>query len=150
MAGQMLRRWNTFYGAFDHVDDAIEAADPDQFSRHVFRRARGDLLGWLCSADDGRRASADSRQRHGESRDAEAGRAPVSTELAEMRAALRSTTSGASASGLASWRVGGLRPAASPRSHHHAHEEWRRSQGHTSHEEAAKAAASGGGCLRQP
>ncbi|KAI4970615.1 hypothetical protein ZWY2020_001529 [Hordeum vulgare] len=52
MAGQMLRRWNTFYVAFDAVDDAIEAADPGQFSRHVFRRARGDLLGRLCSADD--------------------------------------------------------------------------------------------------
>ncbi|KAE8796465.1 putative mediator of RNA polymerase II transcription subunit 26c [Hordeum vulgare] len=33
-------------------DDAIEAVDPGQFSRHVFRRARGDLLGRLCSADD--------------------------------------------------------------------------------------------------
>ncbi|KAI4970637.1 hypothetical protein ZWY2020_001551 [Hordeum vulgare] len=52
MAGQMLRRWNTFYGAFDPVDDAIEAADPAQFSCHVFRRARGDLLGRLCSAAD--------------------------------------------------------------------------------------------------
>ncbi|KAF7110974.1 hypothetical protein CFC21_111031 [Triticum aestivum] len=52
MAGQMLRRWNSFYGAFDPVDAAIEAADPDQFSRHVFRRARGDLVGRLCSAAD--------------------------------------------------------------------------------------------------
>ncbi|KAE8796463.1 putative mediator of RNA polymerase II transcription subunit 26c [Hordeum vulgare] len=52
MAGQMLRRWNTFYVAFDAVDDAIEAVDPGQFSRHVFRRARGDLLRRLCSADD--------------------------------------------------------------------------------------------------
>ena len=52
MAGQMLRRWNSFYVAFDAVDDAIEAADPVQFSRHVFRRARGDLLGRLCSAAD--------------------------------------------------------------------------------------------------
>ncbi|VAI91399.1 unnamed protein product [Triticum turgidum subsp. durum] len=52
MAGQMLRRWNSFYGAFDPVDAAIEAADPDQFSRHVFQRARGDLLVWLCNAAD--------------------------------------------------------------------------------------------------
>ncbi|KAI4970632.1 hypothetical protein ZWY2020_001546 [Hordeum vulgare] len=52
MAGQMLRRWNTFYVAFDAVDDAIEAADPGQFSRHVFRRARGDLVRLLCSAED--------------------------------------------------------------------------------------------------
>ncbi|XBI03282.1 hypothetical protein VPH35_131716 [Triticum aestivum] len=52
MAGQMLRRWNSFYGAFDPVDAAIEAADPVQFSRHVFRRARVDLVGRLCSAAD--------------------------------------------------------------------------------------------------
>ncbi|XP_044428619.1 uncharacterized protein [Triticum aestivum] len=52
MAAQMLRRWKSFYGAFDLVDAAIEAADPDQFSRHVFRRARGDLVGRLCSAAD--------------------------------------------------------------------------------------------------
>ncbi|KAF7103510.1 hypothetical protein CFC21_104505 [Triticum aestivum] len=52
MAGQMLRRWNSFYGAFDPVDAAIEAVDPDQFSRHVFQRARGDLLVWLCNAAD--------------------------------------------------------------------------------------------------
>ncbi|KAM3193237.1 hypothetical protein ACQJBY_070052 [Aegilops geniculata] len=52
MAGQMLRRWNSFYGAFDPVDAAIEAADPDQFSRHVFQRARGDLLVGLCNAAD--------------------------------------------------------------------------------------------------
>ncbi|KAM3213538.1 hypothetical protein ACQJBY_066115 [Aegilops geniculata] len=52
MAGQMLRRWNSFYGAFDPVDAAIEAADPDQFSRHVFQRARGNLLLWLCNAAD--------------------------------------------------------------------------------------------------
>ncbi|KAF7110663.1 hypothetical protein CFC21_110743 [Triticum aestivum] len=52
MAAQMLRRWNTFYGAFDPVDAAIEAADPDQFSRHVFQRARGGLLVGLCNAAD--------------------------------------------------------------------------------------------------
>ncbi|KAF7097703.1 hypothetical protein CFC21_099494 [Triticum aestivum] len=52
MAAQMLRRWNSFYGAFDPVDAAIEAADPDQFSRHVFQRARGDLLVGLCNAAD--------------------------------------------------------------------------------------------------
>ena len=52
MAAQMLRRWNSFYGAFDPVDAAIEAADPDQFSRHVFQRARGDLLVRLCNAAD--------------------------------------------------------------------------------------------------
>ncbi|KAI4970611.1 hypothetical protein ZWY2020_001525 [Hordeum vulgare] len=53
MAGQMLRRVaKPTYVAFDAVDDAIEAADPVQFSRHVFRRARGDLLGRLCSAAD--------------------------------------------------------------------------------------------------
>ncbi|KAF7110667.1 hypothetical protein CFC21_110747 [Triticum aestivum] len=52
MAAQMLRRWNSFYGAFDPLDAAIEAADPDQFSRHVFQRARGDLLVGLCNAAD--------------------------------------------------------------------------------------------------
>ncbi|VAI91408.1 unnamed protein product [Triticum turgidum subsp. durum] len=52
MAAQMLRRWNSFYGAFDPVDAAIEAVDPDQFSRHVFQRARGDLLVGLCNAAD--------------------------------------------------------------------------------------------------
>ena len=52
MAGQMLRRWNSFYGAFDPVDAAIEAADPDQYSRHVFQRARGDLLEGLGNAAD--------------------------------------------------------------------------------------------------
>ncbi|KAF7097702.1 hypothetical protein CFC21_099493 [Triticum aestivum] len=52
MAAQMLRRWKSFYGAFDPVDAAIEAADPDQFSRHVFQRARGDLLVRLCNAAD--------------------------------------------------------------------------------------------------
>ncbi|XBI02756.1 hypothetical protein VPH35_131263 [Triticum aestivum] len=52
MAAQMLHRWNSFYGAFDPVDAAIEAADPDQFSRHVFQRARGDLLVGLCNAAD--------------------------------------------------------------------------------------------------
>ncbi|VAH90046.1 hypothetical protein VPH35_065427 [Triticum aestivum] len=52
MAAQMLRRWKSFYGAFDSVDAAIEAADPDQYSRHVFQRARGDLLEGLGNAAD--------------------------------------------------------------------------------------------------
>ncbi|XBI40531.1 hypothetical protein VPH35_125116 [Triticum aestivum] len=56
MAAQMLRRWNSFYGAFDPVDAAIEAADPDQFSRHVFQRARGDLLVGLYNAADDNQA----------------------------------------------------------------------------------------------
>uniref|UniRef100_A0A453SM17 TFIIS N-terminal domain-containing protein n=2 Tax=Aegilops tauschii subsp. strangulata TaxID=200361 RepID=A0A453SM17_AEGTS len=98
MAAQMLRRWQSFYGAFDPVDAAIEAADPDQFSRHVFRRARGDLLGRLCSAADDDQAEricgilddvmAESLEtlRLVPSSTPEA---PVSTELAESVRALR-------------------------------------------------------------
>ncbi|XP_020199381.1 uncharacterized protein [Aegilops tauschii subsp. strangulata] len=94
----MLRRWQSFYGAFDPVDAAIEAADPDQFSRHVFRRARGDLLGRLCSAADDDQAEricgilddvmAESLEtlRLVPSSTPEA---PVSTELAESVRALR-------------------------------------------------------------
>uniref|UniRef100_A0A8I7B2G4 TFIIS N-terminal domain-containing protein n=1 Tax=Hordeum vulgare subsp. vulgare TaxID=112509 RepID=A0A8I7B2G4_HORVV len=94
MAGQMLRRWNTFYGAFDHVDDAIEAADPDQFSRHVFRRARGDLLGRLCSAaddDEAERLCGILDDVMAESLETLrlVPEAPVSTELAESVRALR-------------------------------------------------------------
>ncbi|KAI4970609.1 hypothetical protein ZWY2020_001523 [Hordeum vulgare] len=94
MAGQMLRRWNTFYGAFDHVDDAIEAADPAQFSRHVFRRARGDLLGRLCSAaddDEAERLCGILDDVMAESLETLrlVPEAPVSTELAESVRALR-------------------------------------------------------------
>ncbi|KAI5022492.1 hypothetical protein ZWY2020_059222 [Hordeum vulgare] len=72
MAGQMIRRWNTFYGAFDHVDDAIEAADLHQprhapvstelaesvralrehDSERVRLLARGIVSGWEASVQD--------------------------------------------------------------------------------------------------
>ncbi|KAI4970618.1 hypothetical protein ZWY2020_001532 [Hordeum vulgare] len=94
MAGQMLRRWNTFYVAFDAVDDAIEAADPGQFSRHVFRRARGDLVGQLCSAaddDEAERLCGILDDVMAESLETLrlVPEAPVSTELAESVRALR-------------------------------------------------------------
>ncbi|KAF7103326.1 hypothetical protein CFC21_104324 [Triticum aestivum] len=97
MAAQMLRRWQSFYGAFDPVDAAIEAADPDQFSRHVFRRARGDLLGRLCSAADDDQAERICRildDIMAESLETlrlvpSTPEAPVSTELAESVRALR-------------------------------------------------------------
>ncbi|KAI5022488.1 hypothetical protein ZWY2020_059218 [Hordeum vulgare] len=66
MAGQMLRRWNTFYGAFDHVDDAIEAADPAQRLRDS-RHVASESLETLRLVPE----------------------APVSTELAESVRALR-------------------------------------------------------------
>ncbi|KAF7086875.1 hypothetical protein CFC21_090131 [Triticum aestivum] len=48
-----LRRWKRFFGAFDSVDAAIEAADPDM-CRDEVRRARGDIFEGLCNtADDG-------------------------------------------------------------------------------------------------
>ncbi|XBI02690.1 hypothetical protein VPH35_131201 [Triticum aestivum] len=48
-----LRRWKRFFGAFDSVDAAIEAADPDM-CRDEVRGARGDIFEWLCNtADDG-------------------------------------------------------------------------------------------------
>ncbi|KAM3213475.1 hypothetical protein ACQJBY_066076 [Aegilops geniculata] len=56
MAAQMspLRRWKRFFGAFDSVDAAIEAADPDM-CRDCLRRARGDIFEGLCNtADDGK------------------------------------------------------------------------------------------------
>uniref|UniRef100_A0A452XFD8 TFIIS N-terminal domain-containing protein n=1 Tax=Aegilops tauschii subsp. strangulata TaxID=200361 RepID=A0A452XFD8_AEGTS len=98
MAGQMLRRWESFYGAFDPVDAAIEAADPDQFSRHVFRCARGDLLGRLCSAaddDQAERICGILDDMMAESLEtlrlvpSSTPEAPVSTELAESVRALR-------------------------------------------------------------
>ncbi|KAM3193178.1 hypothetical protein ACQJBY_070011 [Aegilops geniculata] len=49
-----LRRWKRFFGAFDSVDAAIEAADPDM-CRDELRRARGDIFEGLCNtADDGK------------------------------------------------------------------------------------------------
>ncbi|KAF6994037.1 hypothetical protein CFC21_010828 [Triticum aestivum] len=49
-----LRRWKRFFGAFDSVDAAIEAADPD-LCRDCLRRARGDTFEGLCNtADDGK------------------------------------------------------------------------------------------------
>uniref|UniRef100_A0A453SPM4 TFIIS N-terminal domain-containing protein n=1 Tax=Aegilops tauschii subsp. strangulata TaxID=200361 RepID=A0A453SPM4_AEGTS len=98
MAGQMLRRWESFYGAFDPVDAAIEAADPDQFSRHVFRRARRDLQGRLCSAaddDQAERICGILDDMMAESLEtlrlvpSSTPEAPVSTELAESVRALR-------------------------------------------------------------
>ncbi|XBJ04415.1 hypothetical protein VPH35_023356 [Triticum aestivum] len=56
MATQMspLRRWKRFFGAFDSIDAAIEAADPD-LCRDFLRRARGDISEGLCNtADDGK------------------------------------------------------------------------------------------------
>ncbi|KAM3213473.1 hypothetical protein ACQJBY_066074 [Aegilops geniculata] len=56
MAAQMspLRRWKRFFGAFDSVDAAIEAADPDM-CRDCLRRARGGIFEGLCNtADDGK------------------------------------------------------------------------------------------------
>ena len=48
-----LRRWTRFFGAFDSVDAAIEAADPDM-CRDEVRRARGDIFeGLYNTADDG-------------------------------------------------------------------------------------------------
>ncbi|XP_048540014.1 probable mediator of RNA polymerase II transcription subunit 26c [Triticum urartu] len=49
-----LGRWKRFFGAFDSVDAAIEAADPDM-CRDELRRARGDIFEGLCNtADDGK------------------------------------------------------------------------------------------------
>ncbi|XBI40467.1 hypothetical protein VPH35_125054 [Triticum aestivum] len=49
-----LRRWKRFFGAFDSVDAAIEAADPDM-CRDELRRARGNIFEGLCNtADDGK------------------------------------------------------------------------------------------------
>ncbi|XBI02685.1 hypothetical protein VPH35_131196 [Triticum aestivum] len=48
-----LRRWKRFFGAFDSVDAAIEAADPDM-CRDEVRHARGDIFeGLYNTADDG-------------------------------------------------------------------------------------------------
>ncbi|KAF7103464.1 hypothetical protein CFC21_104453 [Triticum aestivum] len=48
-----LRRWKRFFGAFDSVDAAIEAADRDM-CRDEVRRARGDIFeGLYNTADDG-------------------------------------------------------------------------------------------------
>ncbi|KQK17304.1 probable mediator of RNA polymerase II transcription subunit 26c [Brachypodium distachyon] len=57
MAAQSpLRRWKPFFAAFDNVDAAIEAADPD-LRRDELREARGDIVELLCNAmDDDREA----------------------------------------------------------------------------------------------
>ncbi|CAM0909580.1 unnamed protein product [Alopecurus aequalis] len=46
-----LRRWKRFLGAFESVDAAIEAFDPD-LSRDEFRRARVKIVEMLCDAVD--------------------------------------------------------------------------------------------------
>ncbi|XBI40465.1 hypothetical protein VPH35_125052 [Triticum aestivum] len=49
-----LRRWKRFFGVFDSVDAAIEAAAPDM-CRDELRRARGNIFEGLCNtADDGK------------------------------------------------------------------------------------------------
>ncbi|OEL16790.1 hypothetical protein BAE44_0022190 [Dichanthelium oligosanthes] len=46
-----LRRWKPFLGAFEHIDAAIEAADPDSLlSRDEFRSARARIVELLCDA----------------------------------------------------------------------------------------------------
>ncbi|VAI79164.1 unnamed protein product [Triticum turgidum subsp. durum] len=97
MAAQMLRRWKSFYGAFDAVDAAIKAADPDQFSRHVFQRARGDLVLGLCNAaadDQAERICGILDDLMAESLETlrvvpSTPETPISTELAESVRALR-------------------------------------------------------------
>ncbi|KQK17235.1 hypothetical protein BRADI_1g33180v3 [Brachypodium distachyon] len=52
MAAQSpLRRWKPFFAAFDSIDAAIEAADPD-LCRDELREARGDIVELLCKAMD--------------------------------------------------------------------------------------------------